>query len=230
MHASTVAMLLALVVADTTTVEAAFAQLPLPAVEDTILRPAQQFDVTKFDSVTAVSLRAILDTAAARGLPTAPLINRALEGAARRIVGSRILIVVRAHAAAMEDARRILGIRASSSEIDACANAMRAGVDGGTLSLLRRARTGNTIIKPCVVLTDMFERGVPFATANDAVVTLARLSRSDDMLDTLQALVAKNATRGGPTMAVEAIQRYLREVAPAISRSPSGTDPRPPDR
>ena len=230
MQHPTVMMVLALFVLDTTSVEVALGQRPLPIWEDTIARPAQQFDITRFDSVTAVSLRAILDSAAARGLPTAPLINRALEGAARKVVGSRILIVVRAHAAAMEDARKILGTRAGAAELDACATAMRSGVDGGTMALLRKARAGNTIIKPCVVLTDLIQRGVPFADANHAVVTIAGFPRSDDALDTMQSLVAKNATRGGPAMAVEALQRYLRETVAANARSPSGTDSRQPDR
>ena len=220
MNPPVVALLLAFLVTDPTHVSVALAQRPLPVGEDTILRPAQQFDVSKFDSATAVSLRAILDSAAVRGLPTAPLINLSLQGAARRVVGSRILAVVRAHASAMEDTRRIIGVRSSRSEIDACATAMRAGVDGGTMAQLREARTGSSIIKPCVIVTDLIQRGVPFATANNAVLVVSRWSRSDEALDELQTLVAKNQTRGGPTMAVEAIQRYLREAAPARGRSP----------
>jgi hypothetical protein len=214
------ALLLALLVADSTKVEVAEGQLPHPIVEDTILRPSQQFDVTRFDSATAVLLRAVFDSAAVRGLPTAPLVNRALEGAARRIVGSKIVAVVRAHATAMEDSRRILGPRVSSAEIDACATAMRAGVDGGTMALLRQARASTSVLNPCVVLTDLIQRGVPFAMANNAVVSVSRLQRSDDLLDAMRGAVAKGSTRGGPTMAVEALQRYLRETVPANSRAP----------
>jgi hypothetical protein len=225
-----VLLLVALVLVDSASVEVAAAQRPLPAWEDTLPRPAQQFDVTRFDSLTASALRGIIDSAAAKGLPTRPLINLALQGAARRAVRSMILNTVRAHASAMEEARRILGIRSSAGELDACAMAMRQGVDGGTMSLLRQARAGNTIIKPCVALTDLIGRGVPFADANNAVITISRLPRSDDFLDTMLSLVAKNALRGGPTMAVEVLQRYVRETVAANARSPSGTDSRLPDR
>ena len=88
------------------------------------------------------------------------------------------------------------------------------------MAQLREARTGSSIIKPCVIVTDLIQRGVPFATANNAVLVVSRWSRSDEALDELQTLVARNQTRGGPTMAVEAIQRYLREAAPARGRSP----------
>ena len=43
------------------------------------IRQQIQFDAARFDSVTASALRSLLDSAAERGLPTAPLINRALE-------------------------------------------------------------------------------------------------------------------------------------------------------
>lgn len=224
MHPPAVAFLLALVVADGAAANVARAQvLPLRHVEDTLIRPAQLFDVTRFDSSTAVTLRALLDTAIARGLPTTPLVNRALEGSARRVVGSRIIIAVRAHLAAMTNAQRVLGVRSTAAQLDAAAEAMKAGVDGGTLHQLHEARPGNSIIKPLVVLTDILGRGIPFATANHAVLTLARLPGSDDHLDTLQSLVAKNVTRGGPTMAVEALNRYLRETLAAnAARPPNG--------
>ena len=78
----------------------------LPATDR---RPQGQFDAARFDTLTANALRLLLDDAAAKGLPTAPLINRALEGAARRVGGQRILSVVRAHAAALAEAKLALG-------------------------------------------------------------------------------------------------------------------------
>ena len=229
MHHPFAALLFSLVIADSA-VNVAHGQLPPPIAEDTVVRvPAQQFDVTRFDSITALSLRAILDSAAAKGLPTRPLINLGLLGAARRAVGSRILAVVRAHAAAMEDVKRIVGPRVSASELDACAQAMRAGVDGGTMALLRAARPTGPLVQPCIVVTDLIQRGVPFATANNAVLSVARLPQSDSMLDSMQSVVAKNAARGGPGMAVEALQRYLRDNVPATARA-SGTRSRPPDQ
>ncbi len=218
-----------LVLALPATTSLANAQARVHPGEDFLIRPSQQFDATRFDSLTAATLRAILDTATAKGLPAGPLVNRALEGAARRVVGSRIIAVVKAHAAAMEDVRRVLGDRTSAPELDACATAMRAGVDGGTMSQLRTARVGTTIIKPCVVLTDIIQRGIPFATANRAVIAISQIPRSDESLDSLQSLVAKNTTRGGQGMAVDAIQRYLRDIVPEKPDVQTGSASRPPD-
>ena len=80
---------------------AASSRPPTRSVQQTL----PQLDVSRFDSLTLLTLRAQLDLAIENGLPTAPLINRALEGAARRASGAKILQVVRDHMAAMAHAR-----------------------------------------------------------------------------------------------------------------------------
>jgi hypothetical protein len=204
----------------------------LPIGIDTVLfRDGQgQFDAARFDTLTASALRTLLEEAAARGLPTAPLINRALEGAARRVGGARILTVVRAHAAALADAKAALGDRSSVAELDAGATAIRAGVDAQVLAAVRSARPLGAAVTPLVVLTDVVRRGVPAETARDAVTAIAGLPRADEVLLGLQATVAKNAQRG-PGMAVDALHRYVRaSVAGVVSPSTSATGDRKPVR
>ncbi len=204
----------------------------LPIGIDTLLyRDGQgQFDAARFDTLTASALRALLDDAAARGLPTAPLINRALEGAARRVGGARILTVVRAHAAALADAKVALGERSSVAELDAGATAIRAGVDAPLLAAVRRARPLGAAVTPLVVLTDVVRRGVPAELARDAVTAIVGLPRADEVLLGLQSTVAKNAQRG-PGMAVDALNRYVRaSVAGVVSPSTPATGDRKPVR
>jgi hypothetical protein len=179
----------------------------------------QQLDATRFDSVTVIALYALLDSAAQRGLPTAPLINRALEGAARKVSGSKIVAVVRAYAVALETARERLGPGTTMDELNAGASALRAGIDGDMLEAVRATRSPGGAVTPLMVLTDIVQRGVPAVTARDAVVSIARLPRSDDALQGLRSTVAKNSIRG-PGMAVDALQRYLRGTVPG-SNSPS---------
>ncbi len=198
-------------------------------------QPPVSFDPARFDSLTALSLRALLDSAASKGLPTAPLINRALEGAARRANGARIMQVVRAHAVALGQARDALGPSAPVDELEAGATALRAGIDVNTLSAVRAARPSGTVVIPLMVLTDVVQRGVPQREAREAVTTIARMPRSDDALKGLQTMVAKNSGRG-PGMALDALNRYLRGTvngtnpssAPATMDRPPIRPPTPP--
>jgi hypothetical protein len=191
---------------------------------------AVRLDPARFDSVTAVALRGVLDSAAAQGLPVAPLLNRAYEGAARRVGGARLLTVVRAHWMALADAREALGAGSTVAELDAGASALRAGIDPQALQGVRTTRPPGEGVTALVVLTDLVRRGVPAATARDAVTTLARLPGADDALLGLQGVVARGAARN-PDMAVQALQRYIRTAAPA-TRAPAGGGPalRPPTR
>ena len=204
----------------------------LVASSDTVFfrDPQGQFDAARFDTLTANALRLLLDDAAAKGLPTAPLINRALEGAARRVGGQRILSVVRAHAAALAEAKLALGEGSAVAELDAGATALRAGIDARTLTVVRGTRPNGTAVTALVVLTDVVKRGVPASTAREAVATIARTPRSDDALLGLQATVAKNAQRG-PGMALDALNRYVRvTVTGTVSPSTPATNDRKPVR
>lgn len=199
------------------------------AVRDSV--PGQQppvFDASRFDSLTAVGLRVLLDSATAEGIPTGPLINRALEGAARRVPGARILQVVRAHAVALVQAREALGPGTPVMELDAGATALRAGVDSRSLVAIRGTRAAGAAMIPIVVLTDIVQRGIPAVTARDAVTTIARQPASDDLLKGLQLTVARNAVRG-PGMAADALARYLRGTVNGVlpSSAPATTDRKP---
>jgi hypothetical protein len=192
--------------------------------------PQGQFDAARFDTLTANALRVLLDDAAAKGLPTGPLINRALEGAARRVGGQRILSVVRAHAAALIEAKAALGEGSTVAELDAGATALRAGIDARSLTLVRGTRPNGTAVTALVVLTDLVKRGVPTAIAREAVATIGRNPRSDDALLGLQATVAKNSQRG-PGMALDALNRYVRgTVTGTVSPSTPATSDRKPVR
>lgn len=198
-----------------------------PAVSTAIAaRQPVQFDVSRFDSLTANALRSLFDEAAEMGLPVRPLINRALEGAARRMPGDRILRVVREHAIALQTAKRALGERSTEDELEAGAIAVRAGLDERTLESVRNARPAGQAVVPLVVLTDIVRRGVPAPTARDAVQTLARTPRSDEVLMGLQATVAKNAQRG-PGMALDALNRYIRGTGSSSPVTPATTDRKP---
>lgn len=187
------------------------------------------FDAARFDTLTARLLGEIFDNAAARGLPTSPLINLALEGSARRANGARIVKVVRDHAMALGDSREALGPAASVAELASGASALRAGVDTRTLQAVRASRPNSSVEMPLMVLTDFMTRGIPLTNARDAVTTLSRMPRnSDELLLGLQSTVAKNAVRG-PGMALDAMNRYVRGTVSgsAPPSTPATTDRKP---
>lgn len=185
-----------------------------------------QFDTSRFDSLTALSLRSFLDTAIEQGIPIGPLINRALEGSARKVRGADIMKVVRAHAAALAQAMEVLGPTAPVAELDAGASALRAGIDRKALAAIRAARPVGSVTIPLMVLTDIQQRGVPAAIARDAVTTISRMPASDEALWGLRAAVAKNSVRG-PGMAVDALNRYVKGT---VSGSIPTSVPAAPDR
>jgi hypothetical protein len=192
------------------------------------VQPPLQFDATRFDSLTALSLRSLLEIAVENNLSTKPLINLALQGAARKASGPRILQIVREHSAAMMQAREALGPTSTVDEIDAGAAALRANVDARALTAIRETRANGTAVVPLTVLTDIVIRGVPQVAARNAVTTIARMPASDDALQGLQVTVAKNAVRG-PGMAVDALNRYLRGTVSGAppSSAPATTDRKP---
>lgn len=194
-------------------------------------QPAQpgRFDPSRFDSVTAGALRVILDTAAAHKIPTATLINLALQGSAQHASPAKILTAVRETYAAMLDARAALGDNSTESELASGATAIRAGADGKALQAIRTTRPGSgSAVGALVVFSDLIgNRGIGLNDARDAVVSLARTSRTDETLNGLQSLVARNSVRG-PGMAQDAMKRYVKDNAAGAKNAPAKPVTRPP--
>ena len=203
-----------------------------PVVTATTKRSPVVFDADRFDSLTASALRGLFDDALELGLPVRPLVNRALEGAARRVPSERIVRVVREHAAALHQAKRALGDPSREDELEAAAIALRAGLNEDAVESMRASRGRESVVVPLVVLTDLVRRGVPMANAQTAVARLARVPRSDDLQLGLQATVAKTAQRG-PGMALDALNRYVQTTgatpAAAAPNSPDRKPVRPPE-
>src|SRR5690349_4244408 len=78
-------------------------------------------------------VRAAIDTARAHGLPTEPLVQKALEGASRGADATRIVRAVTALADRMNAARTALGRESSETELVAAAGALNLGVPDAML-------------------------------------------------------------------------------------------------
>jgi len=120
-----------------------------------------------------VQVDSVLTVARQAGLPTEPLVDRALEGVSKGATGARIVTAVERLAQELRTARDALGPHSTDEEIVAGASALRAGATPADLARLRRARTGRTLTVASAVLADLVSVGVPVDTAVAAVIALA---------------------------------------------------------
>jgi hypothetical protein len=122
---------------------------------------------------TRSQIDAILDSATALGLPTEPLVDRALEGAAKGADPDRILAAVRRLSGELRLAYEAFGPRSSAAEIVSGASAIRAGARPEDLAHLRELRADQPLTVATATLADLVAVGVPADTAVAAVMTLA---------------------------------------------------------
>jgi hypothetical protein len=152
----------------------------------------------RLDPATAAEVERLVDSARAAGLPTVPLVDKALEGATKGAADARILAAVRGLAQRLGAARDALGTGASDAELVAAAGALYQGVSTKALSQLRAARARSSLALPLVVLADLIARGVPSATATAAVLDLARSDAGDAAFMALRRDVENDIANGAP--------------------------------
>jgi hypothetical protein len=153
---------------------------------------------TRLDAETAAAVTGVVDSARTKGLPTEPLVARALEGSSRHAPGLRIVSSVRTLAADLESARGALGTGSSSAELVAGATALAAGVPPDTLARLRAARPTGSLVVPLVVFTDLITRRVPMETAGAAVLAASRAHVQDRELMRLRERIDQDIRSGVP--------------------------------
>jgi len=172
----------------------------------------------RLDVATREAVGAIVEAARAAGLPVETLVDRALEGAAKRADGPRIVAAVRLLATELAAARDALGPASLPAELEAGAGALRAGVPAADLTLLRQRRA-----RPLTValgaLTDLVTSGVPPDSAAAAVLALAASAGDDQLLDFRRA-VERDIALGAPPAAAAAVR-----VDAAIRQTPTTRRP-----
>jgi len=169
----------------------------------------------RLDPATASEVqRWVVDTQG-QGLPTEPLISKALEGAAKGATSERIVAAVRAQALALGTARAALGDSSSEQEIVAGAGAILASVPRESLTALRAVRPGPLVV-PLVVLADLVTRNVPPSAAAQTVLTASRARARDAELLDLRRKIEQDITAGAaPADAAIARMRSFRGTGPA---------------
>jgi hypothetical protein len=188
----------------------------LPALLPALLQGQDRRLSERLDPVTASSVQQLVDSAHATGLPTEPLVQKALEGSTMGASGDRIRAAVEGLFGQLGRAREALGHSASEAELTAGAGALRAGLSPVSLQELHRLRYRQSLAVPIAVLADLVAEGVPAAQATREVFELAREGRPDDEFVALRRRV-QNERRGQPRSA-EPLQR---PAAPPAADPPS---------
>jgi hypothetical protein len=150
----------------------------------------------RLDPPTAAAVQDVVDSAARVGLPTEPLIQKALEGSTLGAGGDRIRMAVVALVGQLRHAREALGRDADQAELTAAAGALRAGLPPAALRRLQAFRSDRPLVVPIAVLTDLVAEGVPPDQATQSVLDLARDGRPDDDFVALRRQVQMQR-RGG---------------------------------
>jgi hypothetical protein len=135
---------------------------------------------SRLDSTTRVQVEAALVSARDDGLPTEPLVQKALEGASKGAPGPRIVAAVATVLADLRRAREALGVTAAADELVAAAAALRAGATPTMIGEMRRVAPHGAVAVPLAVFTDLVAGGMGADAAWRSVAELARKGGDDE--------------------------------------------------
>ena len=163
----------------------------------------------------AVAVGRLADSAAARGLPVGPLLDKAIEGGAKGVPAERVLAAVRALVSRLEEAAaavRAAGLaRSDSDAVEAGAFALNAGLDRRAVEqLARRSRPPYTPAATLRVAGTLAALGVP----------------ADETVQVVQQAIDAGATPGDLLDLPQEVQRGVaRGASPAAAAAGLGQGP-----
>jgi hypothetical protein len=169
---------------------------------------------SRLDARTRAVVERVIDSARAAGVPSEPLVSKALEGASKKASSRQIVAAVERLAGALTTARLALGNESLTSELDAGAQAVQAGVDPSALERLRRDRKGQQLTTALSVLTELIGNGVPADAATTSVLALTKAGMADEQLVAFRREVERDIGVGAPPAAA-----VLLRANPALSVS-----------
>lgn len=176
----------------------------------------------RLDGSTRDQVVALVDSLKREGLPTEPIVDRALEGASKRADGQLIVKVVRSFATHLRVARQVLGAESRDREIVAGANALKAGIKPEELARIRAAREGQRYAVALDVLTGLKNRNVPSDTAVRVIGALVKLAANDQQYVTLLDQIERAIAAGTPPALAASEQGITIEQAVLAGAGNSG--------
>lgn len=177
----------------------------------------------------AAAVQELAVTASVRGLPVDPLVQKAIEGAAKGVAPERVIAAVRALAGRLDvaaSALRAADIPAPTAvAVEAGAFALNAGLrDPDVTALARASPPPHDLAATLRVAGTLAAMGVPAAEAVELVTQILRAGRPPtDVLD-LPAQVQAGVARGvTPAQAAAGLAR----AAAARANAPGQIKPKP---
>ncbi len=162
----------------------------------------------------------VLNTARTAGLPAEPLVDRALEGAAKGASPERIVAAVNRLLEELRVARQAFGETASAAELTAGASALRAGATRADLARLKQLRPRQPLTIPTGVLADLIAAGVAADTGIAAVLALASNAGDAEYIAFRRNVERDIAQGASPASSIGVRMRAAAEMANA-PRDPS---------
>jgi hypothetical protein len=150
------------------------------------------------DTTVDAALARVVEGAAARGLPPAPLMAKIREGRLKRAASPRIRTALTALIARLDTARAALGPTASVDELVAGADALAAGADAAAVRAVRTAALGRPASAPLGALAQLVASGIPASRAVVMVVELLKKNASSAQVLAFGNLVESDVVSGLP--------------------------------
>lgn len=171
-----------------------------------------------------------ITSAAARGLPTQPLLSKAMEGITKQAPPDRIRVAVSAVAKRLEQAKSLLAPAATVAELSSGADALAVGVPGSMLKQIRSTWPRQSVVMPLDVLTELVARGVPAKQALTQITSLMAKGATPSHIASFGASVQSDVASGlTPDAALEVrargVMSLLPSPAPTAVLNPGGRRP-----
>ena len=183
--------------------------------------------LSRLEPNTRFTVELIIDSARVAGVPTRPLLLKALEGSAKHVDNRHIIAAVRSVFHAELDVRVALGSALDESEWTSAVSALQSGVPLEALARFRGDHAGKPLTRALVVLTDLIVRGVPVNEASSAIMQLWQRGAADGDFYGLWKNVEQDILSGqNPGIALQQrIREYPGHLAPGSKIPPASQEP-----
>jgi len=184
-----------------------------------------------FAGEDARAFERLLAQARQQGLPADPLLDKALEGAAKGVPPGRVLAVLEELAAGLTRARGLLtasGLDPNPPDVAAVADGLRRGVpEHAVRALGAGAQPGEPVALAVHTLADLLDRGVPVTVALDVLTAWRGQGAQTADLAELPAAVERLMRQGVlPSQAAQAVAAAMRAGrGPGAAGPPDGFPP-----
>jgi hypothetical protein len=188
---------------------------------------AQDSDpLAKLEPKSRFAIELIIDSAETAGVPTRPLLSKALEGIAKKADDRKIVMLVRKKFELLQTARVALG-GVDDEELNAAASVIEAGAKPDQLTPFRLRQKGRSDLEAFTVWADFLARGIPKDEASSAITKLWRDGADDVTFHSLWNNVQTDILQGLNPGA--ALQNRIRE-SPGRAPTTTGKPPEGPSQ